>query len=71
MYITNGKEIIAELHFTQRICPNIPNGTLIAVKGDYSLLTWSPCALAPLFNVDTYEVFEKDNRIAEAGVAGK
>lgn len=71
MFISNGKEIIAELHFTQRICPNIPDGKMIAVKGEYSLLTWSPCQLAPLFNVEKFQVLNSSDSVAKDGSAGK
>jgi|GEM_PF-5067503 len=71
MYISDDKEIIAELHFNQQICPNIQNGTLIAVKGEYSLLTWSPCQLAPLFNVDKFQVLNGNDLVAKSGREGK
>jgi hypothetical protein len=73
IYISDRKEIIAELHFTwlKLQCPNIQNGTLIAVQGEYSLLTWSPCQLAPLFNVEKFKVLEENHVIAKDGRAGK
>jgi hypothetical protein len=71
MYISDDKEIIAELHFTQGFCPNIQNGTLIVVKGEYSLLTWSPCQLAPLFNVDKFQILDGNDLVAKAGLEGK
>jgi hypothetical protein len=55
-YIYNEKGIFAELDFGQGICPNIRNGASIVVAGSYSLLGWSPCQMAPLFNVEKYEV---------------
>ncbi len=60
-YLYNEKGIIAELYFTQKICPNIQDGDLIAVKGDYSLLTWSPCQLARLFNVEKFQVLKSND----------
>ncbi len=59
LYIYNEKGIIAELSFVDQICPNISNGAPIVVVGSYSLLTWSPCQLAPLFNVEKYEVIRR------------
>jgi hypothetical protein len=56
LYIYNEKGIIAELNFVDQICPNIHNGASIVVAGSYSMLTWSPCQMAPLFNVEEYEV---------------
>jgi len=71
-YITDGKDILAELHFNWlKRLPLIPDGTLISVKGEYSLLTWSPCALAPLFNVEEFEVLESNHFVAENGGAEK
>jgi hypothetical protein len=71
MYITDGREIIVELNFNQRICPNIRNGSLIAVKGEYSLLAWSPCQLAPLFNVEKFQVLVENDLAAKDASAGK
>lgn len=56
LYIYNEKGIFAELNFGDGICPNIRNGAPIVLTGTYSLLDWSPCQMAPLFNVEKYEV---------------
>ncbi len=71
MFISDGKEVIAELHFTQQICPYIPGGRMIEVKGEYSLLTWSPCQLAPLFNVEKFRVIDSGDSVVKNGSAGK
>lgn len=60
MFIENKKGVIAELNFTKGVCPNIAKGALITVWGSYSLLAWSPCQLAPVFNVNTFEVVDVD-----------
>ena len=71
IYISDEKGVIVELHFTWLKCPNIQDGTLIAVEGEYSLLTWSPCQLAPLFNVDKFQVLEENHLVAQDGREGK
>lgn len=55
-YLQDEKGIIAELYFVQRICPNIQDGTPIVVEGSFSLLTWSPCLIGELFNVEKFQV---------------
>jgi len=70
-YISDRKGIIAELHFNWLKCPYIQNGTIIAVQGEYSLLTWSPCQLAPLFNVEKYQVLEGNHLVETDGREGK
>lgn len=70
-YIYDEKGIIAELYFVQRICPDIQDGTPITVTGAYSLLTWSPCQMARLFNVEKFQVEEENHSVANEGIAGK
>lgn len=70
-FIEDGREVIAELYFVQRICPNIQKGASIVVEGAYSLLTWSPCQMAPLFNVEKFQVEESKHLISDDGLAGK
>jgi len=70
-FIEDGREIIAELYFVQRICPNIQKGASIVVEGTYSLLTWSPCQMAPLFNVEKFQVEEGKHLVSDDGLAGK
>lgn len=69
-YITDGKDITAELQFNWVKAPLIPNGTLISVRGEYSLLTWSPCLLAQLFYVEEFEALDSNHYVAEDGRAG-
>lgn len=66
-YIQDEKEIIAELYFVQRICPNIQDGAPIVVKGAYSLLTWSPCQMAELFNVEKFQVVANTTALNDSG----
>jgi hypothetical protein len=70
-YLYNEKGILAELYFTQKRCPNIQNGALIAVKGGFSLLAWSPCQLAQLFNVEKFQVLDGNDFLAQDGQDGK
>jgi len=70
-FIEDGREIIAELYFVQRICPNIQKGASIMVEGSYSLLTWSPCQMAPLFNVEKFQVEESKHLVSDDALAGK
>jgi hypothetical protein len=65
-YIEGEKGIIAELYFVQRICPNIQDGTSIVVEGAYSLLTWSPCQMAELFNVEKFQVVANASALNES-----
>ncbi|UCC80163.1 MAG: hypothetical protein JSW64_02035 [Candidatus Zixiibacteriota bacterium] len=71
IYISDGKEIIVELHFMQKKLPVIPNGRMIAVEGEYSLLAWSPCQLAPLFYVESLHLLDGSDLVAKDGSAGK
>lgn len=70
-YLYAGKGIIAELYFVQRICPMIKVGTPIVVEGSYSLLTWSPCQMAELFNVERFWVPEDKELVVVDSKAGK
>ena len=69
-FIEDGREVIAELYFVQRICPNIQKGASIMVEGSYSLLTWSPCQMAPLFNVEEFQVEESKHLVSDNALAG-
>lgn len=59
-YIYNEKGVIAELNFVDQVCPNIRKGASIIVTGSYSLLAWSPCMMATLFNVEKYKVIRSE-----------
>lgn len=63
LFIYNEKMIIAELNFVDQFCPNIRNGASIVVAGSYSLLDWSPCMMASLFNVEKYEVIRRGVKV--------